>query len=216
MPEHDSDWSSLESDGAFWLNPWLVLAVFGVLLVAFHVGEWLVTCAYNRDQLGCTSCLLTPAYIAVMALCIAEHVAWTYAVPQLKGNIFCFAVGLAGAVLGDAVRKVAMISAQHNFTHQIRVGAADLRFDQSAEKQHTLMTRGVYSCCRHPGYWGFFLWVVALQVMLANPLSLVLQTVVIFVFFSRRIAFEERMLEQQLSGYAEYKRVTPTCIPCIA
>lgn len=72
------------------------------------------------------------------------------------------ALGLLLLLTGEALRKVAMVTAGHNFTHRIAVRRT---------QQHVLVTSGVYSFSRHPGYLGWLLWAVGTQVLLQNPLS---------------------------------------------
>ena len=121
---------------------------------------------------------------------------------------WCTGVALLGAlcvVLGEALRKVAILTARRNFTHLIRTERA---------QEHQLVRHGVYSLMRHPSYCGWFLWALGTQLLLVNPTSLlrtrrpflrVLTAVVVaravfayvsFNFFARRIPFEEHYLQQ--------------------
>ncbi|DBA73683.1 TPA: hypothetical protein ACH3X2_009663 [Trebouxia sp. C0005] len=43
--------------------------------------------------------------------------------------------GLAGIVTGELIRKTAMVTAKHNFTH-------DVKFEK--QQEHVLITQGIY------------------------------------------------------------------------
>lgn len=71
------------------------------------------------------------------------------------------------------------------------------------ERGHRVVSRGPYRFVRHPGYAAFVLlgW--------GGPLALgswwaALPHLVVIVFFVRRAALEDRMLQQELEGYAAY------------
>lgn len=83
-------------------------------------------------------------------------------------------LGLGLCVGGECMRKLAMLTAQNNFNHVV----------QSVRRSdHTLVTRGVYSMCRHPSYVGWFYWSIGTQVLvLRNPAKYSLST----IFFSLR------------------------------
>ena len=72
-------------------------------------------------------------------------------------------LGALCVVLGEALRKVAILTARRNFTHLIRTERA---------QAHQLVRHGVYSLMRHPSYCGWFLWALGTQLLLVNPTSL--------------------------------------------
>ncbi len=93
----------------------------------------------------------------------------TLPIPPIVGQIgSCLdsflTVGLVGVILGDFLRKLAMFTARSNFSHQIVT---------EREREHRLVTNGVYRLCRHPSYLGWFVWSVSTQLLLGNPISLV-------------------------------------------
>lgn len=73
-------------------------------------------------------------------------------------------LGTVICLLGEMIRKGAMFTAWNNFTHLVR--------DRKVEG-HILITHGLYSICRHPGYAGWFWWSVGTQIILVNPICLV-------------------------------------------
>jgi protein-S-isoprenylcysteine O-methyltransferase len=69
---------------------------------------------------------------------------------------------------------------------------------------------------RHPSYFGFYMWAVGTQIMVANPFSLVAFTIILHRFFSERIIFEEKTLLRFFGKeYADYKRRVGTMMPFI-
>ncbi|KAK1403187.1 hypothetical protein POM88_002792 [Heracleum sosnowskyi] len=95
--------------------------------------------------------------------------------------------GLAMVVIGEIIRKLAIITAGRAFTHLIKV---------RHEEHHELVRHGVYRYVRHPGYSGFLIWSVGTQIMLCNPISSVVFALVVWRFFSQRIPYEEYFLRQ--------------------
>ncbi|CAB4265398.1 unnamed protein product [Prunus armeniaca] len=65
--------------------------------------------------------------------------------------------GLGLLIIGEIIRKMAIITAGRSFTHLIRVHHSE---------HHQLITNGIYRVVRHPGYCGFFIWSVGTQIML--------------------------------------------------
>eukprot|EP00002_Diphylleia_rotans_P040979 TRINITY_DN985_c0_g2_i3.p1 TRINITY_DN985_c0_g2~~TRINITY_DN985_c0_g2_i3.p1 ORF type:complete len:147 (-),score=32.86 TRINITY_DN985_c0_g2_i3:250-690(-) len=100
-----------------------------------------------------------------------------------------------------------MMTAGQSFTHEVAT---------RRKEYHHLMKSGIYSIARHPGYMGWFMWAIGTQILLANPICLVIYSVIAWRFFDERIYFEEYMLLQFYGReYAEYQRQVPTGIPFI-
>lgn len=59
---------------------------------------------------------------------------------------------------------VLQIQAGPAFTHRIK---------SNKRPGHNMVTSGMYTYLRHPGYFGWFLWSVGTQVLLCNPMSAV-------------------------------------------
>lgn len=86
---------------------------------------------------------------------------------------------------------------------------------RSHHKSHELVTTGVYSVSRHPSYAGFF-WALGTQILLLNPISLILFLSLLWPFFNDRIQDEEQYLVCFFGNdYVEYRKRTPTLIPFI-
>jgi len=104
-----------------------------------------------------------------------------------------------------------MITAGRYFTHAILSG------DQlQKRKQFNLVTSGIYSFSRHPGYFGWFLWSIGTQILLSNPISFIAYGIISWFFFYKRIREEEKSLIANYGKeYIEYKSKVPTRIPFI-
>eukprot|EP00980_Cylindrotheca_fusiformis_P020614 scaffold7679_cov134-Cylindrotheca_fusiformis.AAC.5 len=81
---------------------------------------------------------------------------------------------------------------------------------------HVLITHGIYRYLRHPSYVGFYYWSVGSQVLLNNVISSILFGYASWMFFRRRIPFEERSLMHHFPNeYAVYARQARIMIPFI-
>jgi protein-S-isoprenylcysteine O-methyltransferase len=117
-------------------------------------------------------------------------------------------VGLVLVCLGELMRKTGIVTAGSSFTHDIKT--------TSRTHAGVLVTKGVYKYVRHPGYLGWFVWSIATQVLLVNPLSTVLFAIVSWRFFATRIPYEEHLLVDIFGrAYEEYRIRTRTWIPFI-
>ena len=88
-------------------------------------------------------------------------------------------------VLGMFLRIMAFATARSNFHHLIRY---------RREQGHKLVTHGVYSFERHPGYMGYFYFSIASQLILGNFVSFLAFFYVLWNFFYDRICEEEETL----------------------
>lgn len=141
-----------------------------------------------------------------MAFALTEYFLELWLVPDIKfGPLpdLVGRVGLSMLVLGELVRKTGMMTAKGCFTHMIR---------HRKDPDHVLVTWGIYSWVRHPGYLGWLVWSVGTQVMLGNPLSVVAFAYASWSFFRDRIEYEEEILCRWFPQYEDYRRKTPTGI----
>jgi protein-S-isoprenylcysteine O-methyltransferase len=83
------------------------------------------------------------------------------------------------------IRSLAMATAGESFNHLIQT---------TKKENHVLITHGIYKLLRHPSYVGFYYWSVGTQLLLGNFLHAAAFAVVSWVFFNRRIAYEEESL----------------------
>lgn len=94
-------------------------------------------------------------------------------------------IGFVMVLVGHAFRVAALFTAGSNFNHRIQFYKED---------KHELVTTGVYSWSRHPSYFGWFMWSAGTQIMLLNPLSIILFIGTSWYFFRQRIDIEEELL----------------------
>jgi protein-S-isoprenylcysteine O-methyltransferase len=130
-------------------------------------------------------------------------------------------VGLIMCIVGDTIRKTAILTAQRNFTHQVQY---------VRRPNHVLVTNGLYNYCRHPSYMGWFYWSIGTQVCigpnvqptctqlaLCNPVCTIIYALAAWYFFSERIDDEEQTLLRFFGHqYFDYQRKVPrTGVPFI-
>lgn len=185
------------------------MGAFRLFLVAlgfFHTSEFCLTAIYNRKDLGWRSWLFSKPYcVAILAACL-EHAAELRWAPFLQLRAVS-TLGLAAVVAGELVRKTAMVTAAHNFTHLIQT---------ERRPQHRLITRGIYRHLRHPGYAGWMLWAVGTQVLLCNPLCTLGFAAAAWRFFAARIAYEDHLLFKFFGAQWErYRASVPSGIPLV-
>lgn len=187
-------------------------AAYLLLLTSFHMGEYLLTAAYRPDTLSFDNFLLNHSalYQLMTALSWLEY--WLEAtlptpLAPLKRWSLVSWLGLATCFAGLGSRFLAMATATSNFSHMI---------EEEKREQHVLVTRGIYGWLRHPAYFGYFYWAVGTQVLLVNPVCLVAYALASFLFFVRRIHYEERILLRFFGeDYRRYRDHTRIGIPFI-
>lgn len=163
------------------------LGIYLILLSFFHLSEYLVTSLTNPSTLNLSSFLLdqSVAYVVAISCSFLEFIVELYLFPGFKKFNLISTLGLALAISGEVIRKLAMFTAGKNFSHTI---------SSKKDPDHHLVTHGIYSVLRHPSYAGWFYWAVGTQILLLNPLCFILFAVISNKFFKERIAFEEEIL----------------------
>ncbi|XP_071716816.1 protein-S-isoprenylcysteine O-methyltransferase B-like [Rutidosis leptorrhynchoides] len=173
----------------------------------FHGSEYLLALAFHgRSNVTLSSLLISQQYILAMILSILEYLLELYFFPGLKQHWWISNSGLLMVIIGEIVRKLAIITAGRAFTHLIQ---------RHHEEHHKLVTHGVYSIVRHPGYTGFLIWSVGTQIMLCNPFSSVACTLVVWNFFHKRIPYEEYFLRRFFEEYEDFAKRVPSGIPFV-
>lgn len=188
------------------------LPLFFVLVALFHLTEFSFCALFHEKEIEFRGFLLTPVpaagYSIAIIAAILEFWLW-HAVGMLR--TFQFAFVLLGGVLafgGWGLRTAALFTAQSNFTHIVAC---------HKESSHRLVTQGVYSLCRHPGYVGWFLWSVSTQILLGNIFCFFAYAFVSWRFFAGRIPHEEQMLIRFFGDeYLDYASRVPCGIPWIS
>jgi len=139
------------------------------------------TIIYNGDLLTYEAFLLhIKEYWIAMTVGQIEYIVEVRLYSQLKLAVIPYGMifGLILVLIGEIIRKLAMITAGKNFTHAI------LSVEQLRRRgQCNVVTTGIYSFSRHPGYFGWFLWSIGTQLLLSNPVSMITYSVVAWFFF---------------------------------
>jgi protein-S-isoprenylcysteine O-methyltransferase Ste14 len=106
-------------------------------------------------------------------------------------------VSLAVILLGYAFSTWAMI-ANRFFSGTVRI---------QTERGHTTVTDGPYRIVRHPGYAGAVIAYLVTPFALGTLWALV-PTGLTVILYVVRTALEDRTLQEELPGYAEYAKKT--------
>ncbi|XP_031378446.1 protein-S-isoprenylcysteine O-methyltransferase B-like [Punica granatum] len=177
-------------------------------IIFFHGSEYILAVTFHgRSNVTLSSLLISKNYLIAMVFSLLEYLVEVTFFPGLKELWWVSNFGLVMILVGEIIRKLAVITAGRAFTHLIRIYHTD---------EHRLITHGIYAIVRHPGYSGFFIWSVGTQVMLCNPLSTLGFTVVVWNFFARRIPYEEFFLRQFFGQeHEEYERRVPSGVPFV-
>eukprot|EP00096_Caligus_rogercresseyi_P014229 TRINITY_DN6727_c0_g1_i1.p1 TRINITY_DN6727_c0_g1~~TRINITY_DN6727_c0_g1_i1.p1 ORF type:complete len:278 (+),score=45.81 TRINITY_DN6727_c0_g1_i1:39-872(+) len=178
-----------------------------IFLSLFHYSEFLVTAISNPKNLSKDSYLINHGKEYGLALLLSwveyftEHYCFGKTFGVLSG------LGVLLCLLGDGIRKTAMLQAGASFNHIVQ---SDRKGD------HILITEGLYSLSRHPSYVGWFIWSAGTQVILLNPICFVVYVLVTWSFFNERIYYEEYTLLNLFGEpYRKYMERVPVGIPFI-
>ena len=129
-----------------------------MVLAMFHLSEYITTALSNPQNLSFDSYLVNHSlqYWAAMLLSWLEFTAINYFLPDFKDNLSLVTyAGLLICIMGEVIRKLAMLHAGRNFNHLVQ---------SHKSRDHKLVTTGIYAWSRHPSYVGWFLWSVGTQV----------------------------------------------------
>ncbi|KAB2058597.1 hypothetical protein ES319_A11G244300v1 [Gossypium barbadense] len=184
------------------------LSQFLLAILFFHSSEYILAAAiHGMSNVNVKSLLVSKEYVLAMVFALLEYFFELLLFPGLKEHFWVSNLGLAMLVVGEIVRKLAIVTAGRSFTHLIRVYHED---------HHKLVTSGVYAFVRHPSYCGFLIWSVGTQIMLCNPIATVGFAVVVWRFFAARIPYEEYFLRLFFGAdYEEYARRVPSGVPFV-
>mmetsp|Transcript_12080 Transcript_12080/g.21852 ORF Transcript_12080/g.21852 Transcript_12080/m.21852 type:complete len:193 (-) Transcript_12080:497-1075(-) len=187
----------------------LELYTLFLFLLYYHISEPLLVSILTPEELTVSSFLITPQYVLFMLLGLVEYTFTLYFFPlyKLHTRFYFYISGLILTMIGDCIRKSAWITAKHAFTHLIKT---------TKRSNHQLVTHGIYSWSRHPGYVGWLWWSIGTQLMLGNGFSCVVFACVAWRFFVKRIPYEEYFMYQMFGEeFIRYKSRVPTRIPFV-
>ncbi|EXB96395.1 Protein-S-isoprenylcysteine O-methyltransferase B [Morus notabilis] len=181
----------------------MFLAVF-----FFHSSEYLLAITFHgRANVTLGSLLISQNYLIAMIFSLVEYLTEVRLFPQLKEHWWISYFGLVMVVVGEIVRKMAIITAGTAFNHMIRT---------RPDEHHKLVTHGIYRYIRHPGYSGFFICSVGSQIMLCNPVSTIGFAMVVWRFFCQQIPYEEYFLRRFFGlQYDAYARRVHSGVPFV-
>ena len=188
---------------------------YTVAVCTFHLLEFFVTAICNPSTTTANSFLVNHSTAYTMAFLVS----WTE-----FGLRFCFfpnwnvqfqwRVGLLVIISSQILRSAAMATAGESFHHIIQKHPS-LR-SSDARSSHVLITHGIYRYLRHPSYVGFYYWSIGTQLLLGNFFSTAAFAAASWMFFARRIPYEEGTLYQAYpEQYPEYAARTWVGIPFI-
>ena len=151
--------------GLIWSVTSPAIGLFTVALSIFHLSEYISVGLWCPRTLNRNSFLLNHSkeyHIAIILAYVEYFIEKFY----LFSNEFpcrwiLILIGLIMVIGGEYLRKLAMYTAQHNFSHLI---------EERPNEDHHLVTNGIYKYFRHPSYVGWFCWACGTQILLANPI----------------------------------------------
>ncbi|EPX74747.1 protein-S isoprenylcysteine O-methyltransferase Mam4 [Schizosaccharomyces octosporus yFS286] len=194
------------------------LAVLGI----FHELEFYITAEFQGSQLSWDSFVLNngAAYWIAMTIGVFEYYftngsSISKILPRLHFPSCALSwipwlftrLAITMIISGQLLRSYAMVHAGKSFSHHIA---------SEKKREHSLVKSGVYHYVRHPSYVGFFVWALGTQFLLQNTFSLIAFAIVLWDFFSKRIAGEEMYLIKFFGEeYKDYRRKTASGIPFV-
>lgn len=194
---------------SFTQSPWKHFGWYVCSLSFFHYSEYLITAITNPKSLSLDSFLLNHSMEYSLAAISSwlEFTVEKFIYPDMKQITWLAVIGLMMVIIGESLRKAAMLTAGSNFNHIVQ---------NEKSNTHILVTAGVYSWFRHPSYVGWFYWSIGTQVLLCNPVCTIGYAVASWRFFKERIEEEEFTLIHFFGEqYLDYKRKVPTGLPFI-
>eukprot|EP01096_Ripella_sp_DP13-Kostka_P014258 TRINITY_DN6386_c0_g1_i2.p3 TRINITY_DN6386_c0_g1~~TRINITY_DN6386_c0_g1_i2.p3 ORF type:complete len:269 (-),score=142.04 TRINITY_DN6386_c0_g1_i2:31-837(-) len=177
--------------------------LYAVLLSLFHFLEYVLTAINNPSKLSGHSFLINHGteYSIAFFFSIFEFFFFHSIFPGFKNCWFFYYIGAFLTVFGLAVRVVGMYTAGPAFTHIVQ---------SEKREEHNIVTAGIYQFTRHPGYVGWFIFTVGLQIILVNFISVPAFGYVMYMFFDQRIAGEEEYLIKMFGDeYSQYRAKVP-------
>jgi protein-S-isoprenylcysteine O-methyltransferase len=159
--------------GFIWSATSSALGLFTIILSIFHLSEYISVGLWCPRSLKVESFLLnhSPQYHTALVLAYLEYfIEKYYFFPN--GVPYHWVLIIVGSVIvfsGEYLRKLAMYTARQSFSHLI---------EDKPNKEHRLITHGIYESYRHPAYVGWFWWACGTQVLLANPICFLIYLIV--------------------------------------
>lgn len=201
--------------GSLKITPLKNFNFYVISLCLFHFLEYYITAKYNPRKVNKDSFLLRNgaeymiSHLSAVVECALEYryAPSYYTDARSKCGTMIVILGYVFIIIGQVARSLAMATAGKSFSHVVQ---------KTKNPDHVLVKNGIYKYLRHPSYFGFFWWALGTQMILLNPLSLLVFAIVLWRFFNHRIIFEEAFLTKFFGNeYLQYKEHVPVRIPFI-
>ncbi|GLV38750.1 uncharacterized protein CBL_05749 [Carabus blaptoides fortunei] len=150
-----------------------VFGIYMTVMATFHYSEFFTIALANPNSLSVDSFVInhSPQYTVAAISSWFEFALESYFFPNMKTCYVVSSLGLVICIIGELMRKGAMLTASSNFNHLVQSVKAE---------GHVLVTDGIYRFCRHPSYVGWFYWAIGTQIILINPFCIIAYTLVIY------------------------------------
>jgi protein-S-isoprenylcysteine O-methyltransferase Ste14 len=151
-----------------------------------------------------TTALLSYAIISTIVLVLCSYLLNRYNILSID-NPEIFYTGLIFLVLGMTIRIIAVLTLREYYTKTLKI-----------IDTHKIISRGIYSIIRHPGYLGVITFLTGCGLLTGNLISITLIILIVPYFYSKRIMVEEQMLLDNFKeDYKKYMERTYRLIPFI-
>ena len=183
------------------------LFLYFITLCLYHYAEFFSELLFHFKDLQKDAFLVyqEKKWVISTVSSFIEYIIEMFFFQKYKDIKIFFILGLFMTIIGQYFRIAALFTGKSNFTHKIQM---------TKKKNHVLVKHGVYSICRHPSYFGFFIWSVGIEIMCINPICIIAFAVILFNFFKDRIETEEKILIRFFGmEYIKYRKNVGTLIP---
>ena len=178
-----------------------------ITLCIYHYTEFFSELLFHFQDLQKDAFLIyqNKNWVISTSASFIETLLGTYFFHKYKNIKILFILGLLMTIVGQYFRIAALFTGKSNFTHKIQI---------KKRKNHVLVKYGIYKICRHPSYFGFFIWSVGIEIMCVNPICTIAFTYILFLFFKNRTEFEEEYLIRFFGmEYIKYRREVSSLMP---
>ena len=180
-----------------------------ITLTIYHYAEFFSELFFHFQDLQRDAFLIyeNKRWVISTSASFIEVILGNYFFHEYKNIKILFIIGLLMTIIGQYFRIAALFTGKSNFTHKIQF---------KKRKNHVLVKYGIYSICRHPSYFGFFIWSVGIEIMCVNPLCTIAFAYILFKFFKNRIELEEEYLIRFFGmEYIKYRREVGCLFPFV-
>ena len=192
-----------------WLRGWIYLGIVivGLFINLVYLGRVNPELIEQRMRLGKGTKLwdkiwlafFTPLFLAVYVVAGFDAVRFGWSTM----SSWLWSLGAVLLVAGTALFSWSM-GVNPFFEKTVRI---------QKERGHRVIDTGPYRFIRHPGYLGFFGWILSVPLLLGSWWAMV-PAILSIIGVIIRTALEDRTLREELSGYQEYaQRVRYRLIP---